>query len=146
MLMEARQIALSDLIVACHEAADRYHDDRELFDNPELAQLFAGLAQQRRAMADDLGENARQLGILPRLPDADLEEFRSLRARVMATISGDRARTVLSERLAVERHIVELIDAALPHELPNTTRQRLVEQRNEIETAQQRLREIESRL
>lgn len=146
MLMEDRQIAVNDVIVACVEAADHYRDGADFFEDPNLTALFSALADEREAMADELGAHVRDLGALPRKPDADLELFHRLASRFKAAVSPSERAAVIEERINAEKHVGSLIAIALGHELPDSTVHYLKTSQQRVHAAQRRLAALKSAL
>lgn len=139
MLMEDRQIAVNDIVVACLEAADHYRDDAGRFEESALCELFERIAVQHQEIAETLREQVRRLGALPREPDTEREQAQQLASRLKASFSLDEYRTVVDERIEAEQHIESLIDAALQFELPAAALECLDQARGMVADIQRRL-------
>lgn len=139
MLMEDRQIAVNDVVVACLEAADHYRDDAGRFEEAALSGLFERAAVKHQDIAETLQDQVRRLGALPREPDTEREQAQQLASRLKANFSLDECRTVLDERIEAEKHIESLIDAALQYELPAAAVDCLDQARGVVAEVQRRL-------
>ncbi|WP_162913280.1 PA2169 family four-helix-bundle protein [Rhodospirillaceae bacterium SYSU D60014] len=122
MLRDERQIALNDVIVACKDAADGYDDAADASGEPELAALFRTYGRRRREVAAELETHIRDLGDLPRNPDADAETIERLFTQLKAILSADERATLLEERERGEVEIGRLVEAALNTDLPEGTK------------------------
>lgn len=140
MLRTEVQTLLNDVEAACQETADGHEAAAEMVESPELAALLRELAQARRAAAEDLAEEVRRLGDLPRAPDSDLEALREAVTFVKAAFSLDEDRTVLEDRARAEAALGATVARALAHpELRETARLRLQALARDIEAARGRL-------
>lgn len=113
MLRSEQQVALNDVIVAAHEAADGHETAADVIPDAELAARLRTFARERREAADRLGVHLRELGDLPTLPDSDLETLRDLLSRFKSVLSPEEWQSLLEDRVQAERHVVERARAAL---------------------------------
>jgi uncharacterized protein (TIGR02284 family) len=140
MLRDDLQTALNDVVVACLEAADGYEAAAGLLDEAALAARFRELADRRRAAAEELAQDLRALGDLPRTPDSDFEAVEIAVSHLKAWLAEDPERSVLDERLAAEVRIADAVAEALAQpDLPEDARQRLEHLRDEVAAAQGQL-------
>lgn len=141
MLMDERQIALNDVIVACREAADHYGEVADGLEGGALAELFREYGRRHEDFASQLEEHIRRLGVLPRDLNADRELIERLITGIKATLSGDRRRMLIENREQAEAQIAALISAALKQNLPDETKSLLDRIQDEVEDIRSRLAE-----
>jgi uncharacterized protein (TIGR02284 family) len=144
MLRTELQAVLNDVVAAAQEAAEGHEAAAEMVvGDPELAGMLRDLAQARRAAAEDLADEVRRLGDLPRAPNADLEAVREALTFVKAAFSLDEGRTVVEDRAHAEAALGEAVATALAHpELPQTARRRLEALDAEIREAHRQLQAL----
>lgn len=142
MLRDDRQVAMTEVGVACRESADLYRAAAERVADADLQTLFAELADQREARAEQIDEQIRQLGDLPSLPDPDWESVESLLERLREGLSADERRTLLAERAEAEQALLARIAEALALDLPAATRAVVQQLQADVQATQRRLREI----
>lgn len=118
MLMSDREVALDEVIVACKDAAHRYRSIAGSVHGAELAALFQDLAEQRQTVAEKLGAYLRELGYLPREPDADKETVQELFSKAKAVLAEDERIVLVEDCEHIEAQIAELTATALSQPLP----------------------------
>lgn len=139
MLMSDGEIALDEVIVACKEAAHGYQQAADAIDDAKLSGLLLDCLQQRQTYAKELESHLRELGHLPREPDADRETVHDLFNRAKVLLADDDRLKFLEEREQAEVHLAELVDKALRESLPEPTLNTLRRLRTDTQTVQQRL-------
>jgi hypothetical protein len=127
MLRTELQVALNDVIVACHEAADGHETAADVIPDAGLAARLRAFAGERRDAAEALGEHLRALGDLPGVPDSDLEALRDLVSRFRSALSPEEWRILLDDRIQAEQHVVACARAALALEQNEEARALLLE-------------------
>lgn len=113
MLRSELQVALNDVIVACHEAADGHETAADVIPDTELAARLGALARERREAADQLGEHLRALDDLPKVPDSDLEALRDLLSRFKSALAPEEWESLLDDRVQAEQQVAGYVRAAL---------------------------------
>lgn len=113
LLRNELQVALNDVIVACHEAADGHETAADVIPDTELAGRLAAFAHERREAADQLGEHLRALDDLPKVPDSDLETLRDLLSRFKSALAPEEWEGLLDDRVRAEQQVVGHVRAAL---------------------------------
>jgi uncharacterized protein (TIGR02284 family) len=140
VLLSELQTTLNDLVVACLETADGHEAAAGMLDNDRLAGMLRDLARTRGEAAAELGDIIRELGDLPRAPDADLQTARELGTRVKAALSADERQTLMQERAAAEAHFEACIANALARsDLPANARTLLRQVSKSSQEARDRL-------
>lgn len=113
MLMDEKTSCLSDLLVACREAADHYRMTAERAASDDaLASLFRDHADDHERHADALADALREAGELPRVPDPEWEGLTELAHRLREAISADERATMLTECREAEDHLAQLLVSA----------------------------------
>lgn len=113
MLLDEKQIALNELVVAYREAADHFVDANEYLDGEELRNLFDSIGEGHNKAADQLSEIVRKSGVLPRAQHADREQLHQIVTHVKAAFSDDDREVFLNDRIDHEREIERLIHESL---------------------------------
>ena len=140
MLRSELQVALNDVVVACLEAADGHERAADFELDPELADLLHALTEERRSLAEALGERLRDVGDLPRAPDSDLEAVRGVVSRLKAALSADERQALLEERAAAEANLEQAAANALGRDdLPADARALIEQIRERARDARDRL-------
>lgn len=139
MLMSDREVALDEVIVACKDAAHQYHHGAGSVHDAELSALFRDLAKQRQTKAQALGMHLRELGYLPREPDADKETVQELFSKAKAVLAEDERIALVDEYEQTEAHIAELTATALKQPLPEQVLAALRELQEETVEIRERL-------
>ena len=121
MLLDEKQIALNELIVAYREAADHFADANEYLDCDELKSLFESIGDGHDKSADELSEIVRKSGTLPRAQHADREQLHQIVTHVKAAFSDDEREVFLDDRIEHEREIERLIHESLKVGFPEQT-------------------------
>ena len=112
MLRDDRQIAFSETLVLCEDSAEHYRAAAEAVDDTTLAELFRALAAERDRLAEQLTEQVRLLGDLPRLPDPDRESLDDLITRLKSLFVADHRQVIIDERDALERQLADQLAEA----------------------------------
>jgi uncharacterized protein (TIGR02284 family) len=140
MLRSELQVALNDVVVACLEAADGHERSADFELDPQLADLLRVLTEERRSLAEALGERLKATGDLPRAPDSDLEAVRGVVSRFKAALSADERRALLEERAVAEANLEEVAASALCRDdLPADARALVEQIRERARNARDRL-------
>jgi uncharacterized protein (TIGR02284 family) len=140
MLRDDLQTALGAVVVACLEAADGHEAAAGLVEDAALAGLLRELAGQRRAAAEELSRDLRNLGDLPRAPDSDFEAIELAVTHLKAWLAQDPERTLVDERAAAEAGIQDAVAEALAQpDLPEDGRRHLEALRDQVASARTRL-------
>lgn len=113
MLLDNKQIALNELIVAYREAADHFTDAVGHLDDVALKRLFQSIGRDHNQSAEVLSEMVRNTGVLPRAQYADREEVHQIVTHVKAAFSDDGRQVFLRDRMTHEHRIEGLIAEAL---------------------------------
>ena len=121
MLLDEKQIALNELVVAYREAADHFTDANEYLDSDKLKNLFENIRNGHDKAADGLSEIIRNTGALPRAQHADREQFHQIVTHMKAAFSEDERQVFLNDRIEHERQIEHLIGESLKVSLPEET-------------------------
>ena len=111
-LLSDTEVLLNELLVACRESVDHYQDAINLVEKPEIGSSFEAIANQRKLFCKRLAEAIRELGDLPSVPDPDKETGAMIIHHLGAALSPDYTNEVLTQRIAAEEHILELIGKA----------------------------------
>lgn len=125
MLLDEKQIALNELVVAYREAADHFTDANEYLEGEELKTLFESILEGHTQAADRLSEIVRKTGILPRAQHADREQLHQIVTHMKAAFSEDDRQVFLNDRIEHERQIERLIGESLKVSLPVETQELL---------------------
>lgn len=144
MLLNDAQIALNDLNVNCQDAADHYEDAADMVEEGPTATLFRELAGRRREITDDLDEDIRRVGGMPRGADGDRETIQRLLARLKANLSPDRRIALLTEREHVEEQLGAMADTASRQDLPDDIKDHLNKLKTEFAQTRRRLKDAET--
>lgn len=139
LLRNEQQLALNEVETLCMEAADHYAAAAERTADAGLAQLFAELARQRRALAADLGVHIRALDDLPKHPDPDMETVGDLLSGIKALFSGDERKTLIEDRAQFELKVAQAVQSALQQSLSDDAKAVLARIQSHVESARHRL-------
>ncbi len=121
MLLDEKQIALNELVVAYREAADHFVDAYEYLDDEELKRLFESIGDGHNKAADELSQIVRKTGTLPRAQHADREQLHQIVTHVKAAFSDDEREVFLDDRIEHEREIERLVRESLKVDFPAET-------------------------
>ena len=121
MLLDEKQAALNELVVAFREAADHFVDANEYLDDDRLKRLFEDIGQGHNKAADELSDIVRRSGALPRAQHADREQLHQIVTHVKAAFSDDEREVFLNDRIEHEREIERLIHESLKVDFPAET-------------------------
>jgi uncharacterized protein (TIGR02284 family) len=140
MLMSDGEIALDEVIVACKETAHCYQQAIDSIENAQLSGLLQGFLQQRQTYIRELETHLRELGHLPREPDADKETVHDLfnRAKVLLAADDDRLK-LLEEREQAEAQLADQVKNALQQTLPESVLTTLRRLQTDVDTVRERL-------
>jgi uncharacterized protein (TIGR02284 family) len=139
MLMSDGEIALDEVIVACKEAAHGYQQALDSIEDVRLSGLLQDFLQRRQTYGMELETHLRELGYLPREPDADKETVNELFNRAKVLLADDDRITLLEEREQAEAHLADLVNNALGQALPEPALATLRRLQADIETVRERL-------
>lgn len=107
-----RQLALSDLLVATAELADRYQDAANFLEDEAASGTLEKFATQHQALTPRLEQAIRAEGDLPTAPDPDSEAGSIMLEHIGANLSADETVKVIERRITDEETLNELIQAA----------------------------------
>lgn len=134
------QVALSEVMVACKQAADRYREAADLAEESGLSLALGELAERREGQGLGLESHVRALGDLPREPDADRQAIDGLVSRLRTQFAPSPRQEIRDEVLHLERDLSEKIDAALAVEgLPAPVRVALRALREDVAATLERV-------
>lgn len=111
-LLSDIEVSLNELLVACRESVDHYHDATELVERSDIVQTFLDIVKNRKLFLTRLESAIRELGDLPAVPDPDKEAGEMALHHLGAAVSEDYTDEALTQRINAEEHILTLIDAA----------------------------------
>lgn len=139
MLMSDGEIALDEVIVACKETAHGYQQAVDSIEDDQLSSLLQAILEQRQTYVMELENHLRELGYLPREPDADRETVHELFNRAKVLLADDDRLKLLEERDQQEAHLADLVNNALRESLPEPSLNTLRRLQTDIETVRKRL-------
>lgn len=108
-LLSDLEVALNEVLVACHESIDHFNDATQLVNNEFIARELTTIASNRKRLITQLEAKVRELGDLPAVPDPDKEESEILLHHLGAAITNDYTNTILAQRIEAEKNIQQLI-------------------------------------
>lgn len=138
MIRDELQVVLNDVEAAVTEAAEghaKLAGELRERSEPRAADLDR-LADERRVVAEALGDRLRALGDRPREGDAEYQSLLEMFTRLRASFAENDVETLLEERAEAEARIVEAVDTALDQDdLPDDLVTMLSELRDQARRA-----------
>jgi uncharacterized protein (TIGR02284 family) len=144
MLMSEGEIALDEVIIACKETVHSYQQAIDTVDDAQLSDVLKRVLQQRQIYTQELENHLRELGYLPREPDADRETLSNLFNRAKVLLADNDRLELLEEREQAEVQLADRVTNALQQALPESTLKTLHQLQGDVETVRERLREAKA--
>ena len=118
LLRDEKQMSVNAVERLCFETADHYEAAASELGGDRLAQVFAGLAEQRQQLAAELAVHIRTLDDLPQQPDPDREAVAHMLSGIKALLSRDMRASLLADCERAEDALIHAVHAALRQDLP----------------------------
>jgi len=112
MLLDDQQVAISELIVAYQESIDHNIAALERIQGDRTSRLLKDICNVHMQQIKKLSAIIKDLGELPRAPNADREQLQQLFTHTKAILATDERAIYLSDRISgIERLLVLLQNA-----------------------------------
>lgn len=127
---------LNHVVDICRDGAEGYNRAAERIDNSEISTIFRRLSQQRKLFAEELKNDARDLGV----EINDMGTFKGFFHRnwldLKSKVTNDDINTIVKTAKTGEHKAVDTYDEAINDEqMPDYIKDKLKEQRQFIQGA-----------
>lgn len=141
--MEEQIEELNEILAKCYDAEKGYKEAADKVEDPKLKSLFREYAQQRYDFGHQIKNEIRSLGGEVDKGDTLAAKAHRVWMDIRSALSGDDESAVLKEAIRGENNALENYNDAI-EDMPTTSSayRLLVDQRNQVRTALNRLEQL----